>query len=83
MAAGGAHAVSARPSAEAAAARAFGRVAMPLRRTGRRPAGRSYDAMVAATALANDLPIYTANPDDFRAIDGLEVVAVIVPSSRS
>ncbi len=39
--------------------------------------------MIAATALANDLPIYTANPDDFRDIDGLEVVAVVVPSSRN
>jgi hypothetical protein len=32
--------------------------------------------MIAATALANDLPIYTANPADFSGIDGLEVVTV-------
>jgi len=63
---------------DAAAARAFGRVAASLRRAGRKPAARSYDAMIAATALANELPIYTANPDDFREIDGLEVVAVVV-----
>jgi tRNA(fMet)-specific endonuclease VapC len=72
---------------DAAAARAFGRVAVSLRRAGRKPAARAYDAMIAATALANDLPIYTANPDDFGQIDGLEVVAVVVPprgqSSRS
>jgi tRNA(fMet)-specific endonuclease VapC len=61
---------------DAAAARAFGRVAASLRRAGRKPAARAYDAMIAATALANDLPIYTANPDDFRGIEGLEVVAV-------
>ena len=61
---------------DAAAARAFGRVAASLRHAGRKPAARSYDAMIAATALANDLPIYTANPDDFREIEGLEVVAV-------
>lgn len=61
---------------DAAAARAFGRVAVSLRRAGRKPAAQSYDAMIAATALANDLPIYTANADDFRAIEGLEVVAV-------
>jgi len=63
---------------DAAAARAFGRVAASLRRSGRKPAARYYDAMIAATALANELPIYTANPDDFREIDGLEVVAVVV-----
>jgi tRNA(fMet)-specific endonuclease VapC len=62
---------------DAAAARAFGRVAASLRRAGRKPAARSYDAMIAATAVANDLPIYTANPDDFREIEGLEVVAVV------
>ena len=64
---------------DAAAARAFGRVALSLRRAGRKPAARSYDAMIAATALANDLPIYTANAEDFRDIDGLDVVAVEVP----
>ena len=67
---------------DAAAARAFGRVALSLRRAGRRPAARSYDAMIAATALANDLPIYTANAEDFRDIDGLDVVAVEVPLSQ-
>jgi len=67
---------------DAAAARAFGRVALSLRRAGRKPAARSYDAMIAATALANDLPIYTANAEDFRDIDGLDVVAVEVPLSQ-
>jgi predicted nucleic acid-binding protein len=68
---------------DVAAARAFGRVAVSLRRAGRKPAARSYDAMIAATALANDLPVYTANPRDFEEIDGLEVVAVAVPSTQS
>jgi len=61
---------------DAAAARAFGRVAASLRRRGRKPSARAYDAMIAATALAHDLPVYTANPSDFAGIDGLEVVAV-------
>jgi hypothetical protein len=37
--------------------------------------------MIAATAIANDLPVYTCNPTDFNGIDGLEVVAVTVPDS--
>jgi predicted nucleic acid-binding protein len=64
---------------DAAAARAFGRVAASLRRAGRKPAARAYDAMIAATALANELPVYTANPADFRVVNGLDVVAVDVP----
>jgi tRNA(fMet)-specific endonuclease VapC len=66
---------------DADAARAFGGVAAALRRGGRKVAARSYDAMIAAIALANDLPIYTCNPDDFSGIDGLAVVPVRVPGS--
>jgi predicted nucleic acid-binding protein len=36
--------------------------------------------MIAATALANDLPLYTCNPVDFAGIDGLDVTAVPVPN---
>jgi tRNA(fMet)-specific endonuclease VapC len=64
---------------DAPAARAFGRVAAALRRGGRKSAARAYDAMIAAIALANDLPVYTANPSDFSGIDGLEVVAIEIP----
>lgn len=64
---------------DAAAARTFGRVAASLRRAGRKTGARTYDAMIAATALANDLPVYTCNPDDFSGIDGLNVIAVPVP----
>ncbi len=65
---------------DASAARAFGRVAASLRQSGRKTAARSYDAMIAATALAHALPVYTCNPDDFAGIDGLEVMAVPVPT---
>jgi tRNA(fMet)-specific endonuclease VapC len=58
------------------AARAFGRVAACLRRAGRKHTARSYDAMIAAIALANNLPVHTCNPDDFTAIDDLQVIAV-------
>jgi tRNA(fMet)-specific endonuclease VapC len=67
---------------DAAAARAFGRVAASLRRAGRKATARTYDAMIAATALARDLPVYTCNPDDFNGIDDLEVIAVPVPETR-
>lgn len=61
---------------DAAAARAFGGVAASLRRAGRKTAARAYDAMIAATAIANELPLYTCNPSDFAGIDGLKVVAI-------
>lgn len=62
---------------DAAAARAFGRVAAALRRTGRTTQARAYDAMIAAVALARGLPLYTSNPGDFEGIDGLTVIPVI------
>ena len=64
---------------DADAARAFGRVSASLRRTGRKASSRAFDAMIAAVAIANGLPLYTCNPRDFRGIDGLEVVEVVVP----
>ncbi len=61
---------------DVAAARAFGRVALALRRSGRAVNPRAYDVMIAATALANGLPLFTCNPKDFRGIEGLTVVPV-------
>jgi tRNA(fMet)-specific endonuclease VapC len=68
---------------DAAAARAFGRVAASLRKAGRKPAARAYDAMTAATAVANSLPVYTCNPADFSGINDLTVVAVPVPPRQA
>ena len=64
---------------DASAARTFGRVAAELRRSGRTARARSFDAMIAATALSRGLPVFTANPEDFNGIDGLEVVAIGQP----
>lgn len=64
---------------DVAVARAFGRVALALRKGGRSVKPRAYDVMIAATALANGLPLYTCNPKDFKGIDGLTVVPVPVP----
>ena len=65
-----------------AAARAFGKVASDLRKAGRKTSARAYDALIAATAIANGLPLYTATPDDFKAINDLEVIPVPVPNGR-
>ena len=62
-----------------ASARAFGQVAASLRRSGRKPAARAYDALIAATAMAHGLPVYTCNAADFDGIDGLDVVPVTLP----
>jgi len=62
-----------------ASARAFGQVAASLRRSGRKPAARAYDALIAATAMAHGLSVYTCNAADFDGIDGLHVVPVTLP----
>jgi tRNA(fMet)-specific endonuclease VapC len=64
---------------DAAAARSFGQVAASLRRAGRKPAARAYDAMIAAIGIANALPVHTCNPGDFVGIDGLTLVEVPYP----
>lgn len=65
------------------AARAFGGVAASLRRNGRKRAARAFDAMIAAIAISNDLPIFTCNPSDFAGIEGLEVIAVPLPKPNN
>lgn len=67
---------------DVAAARAFGKVASSLCRAGRKPKARTFDAMIAAIALANHLPLHTCNPADFEGIDDLMVVAVAHPEHR-
>ena len=67
---------------DAAAARAFGRVAASLRASGRKPAARAYDALIAATAIAHDLPLFTCNPDDFTGIDEIDLRAVPHPGPQ-
>ena len=66
-----------------ASARAFGQVASSLRRSGRKTTARAYDALIAATAIAHHLPVYTCNAADFQGIDGLQVVPVKRPQQAS
>lgn len=63
---------------DAACARAFGLVAAALRARGRKVTARTYDAQIAATALAHGIPLYTANPGDVEGIEGLDVRVVDV-----
>jgi tRNA(fMet)-specific endonuclease VapC len=63
-------------------ARAFGRVAASLRHIGRKPSARAYDALIAATAIAHGLPLFTCNPSDFAGIDDLDVRPVTHPDRR-
>jgi len=64
---------------DAAAARAFGGVAASLRRSGRKPSARAFDALIAATAIANRLPLYSANAADFAGIDELDLIGLTHP----
>lgn len=66
---------------DAVAARAFGLVASALRSAGRKRAARALDTLIAASAIANDLPLYTCDPDDFTMIDGLVVCAIPHPDT--
>ena len=63
---------------DADAGRAFARVATSLRAAGRKPTARSFDALIAATALAHQIPVFTCNARDFEGIDELQVIAVPV-----
>jgi predicted nucleic acid-binding protein len=64
-----------------AVARAYGRIYAAVASAGRKARGRrAFDLLIAATALAAELPLYTCNPSDFQELDNfVEVVAVAPP----
>jgi predicted nucleic acid-binding protein len=64
---------------DAEAARMYGRVTAAVIAAGRKPRGRAVDLMIAATAIAERLPLYTTNPDDFR---GLDCLLTVIPVTR-
>jgi predicted nucleic acid-binding protein len=64
---------------DAEAARAYGRVAAAVMATGRKPRRRIADLMIAATAIAEDLPLFTTNPGDYA---GLEKLVRVIPVTR-
>ncbi|MBI4933637.1 MAG: type II toxin-antitoxin system VapC family toxin [Actinobacteria bacterium] len=63
---------------DAEASRAYGRVYAAVVAAGRKARGaRAADLLIAATACAEGLPLYTRNPEDFRALqDLIEIVPV-------
>jgi predicted nucleic acid-binding protein len=63
---------------DAAVARALGRVYAAIHSAGRKARGRrAMDLLIAATAIAAGLPLYTRNPDDFADLgELLDIVAV-------
>ncbi len=66
---------------DAAAARVFGRLASDVRRSGRALRPRAMDALIASIAVANELPLYTCNPDDFTGMTELTLVVIPHPDS--
>jgi predicted nucleic acid-binding protein len=64
---------------DAEAARVYGRVSAAVVAAGRKPRRRIADLMIAATAIAEDLPLFTTNPGDYA---GLENLVRIVPVTR-
>jgi predicted nucleic acid-binding protein len=61
------------------AARIYGRVSAAVIATGRKPRSRIAGLMIAATAIAEDLPLFTINPADFT---GLDTLMRIIPVTR-
>ena len=63
---------------DAAVARAYGRVYAAVASAGRKARGRlAFDLLIAATALAAGLPVYTRNPGDFTGLEGLVEVVLV------
>jgi predicted nucleic acid-binding protein len=61
------------------AARVYGRLTAAVIAAGRKPRRRTADLMIAATAVAEDLPLFTTNPGDYT---GLEKLLRTVPVTR-
>ncbi|MFD6528836.1 type II toxin-antitoxin system VapC family toxin [Streptomyces sp. NPDC060184] len=64
---------------DAHAARIYGRICAAVISAGRKPRRRVADLMIAAIAVAEDLPLFTTNPDDFK---GLDELLTVVPVTR-
>lgn len=62
---------------DADATRAYGRVFAAVKAAGRTSRSRLSDLLIASTAVANKLAIYTRNPSDFKALEKIvDVIAI-------
>jgi predicted nucleic acid-binding protein len=62
------------------AARAYGRIYAAVVAAGRKARGaRAADLLIAATACSLELPLYTRNPGDFRALGSLVDIVAVEP----
>jgi predicted nucleic acid-binding protein len=62
-------------------ARAYGLVYAATVSAGRKARGRrAVDLLIAATAVAAELPVYTRNPTDFGGLEGLLEVVTVGPT---
>lgn len=64
-------------SIDPAVARAYGTVAHSVKAAGRKPRARTMDLLIAATALAHNMPVYTRNADDFEGLRSLIDVRIV------
>lgn len=62
---------------DAEAARIYGRLFAAAKASGRSPRARLADLLIASTAAANGLPLYTRNPDDFAALEPIVSVKTL------
>jgi len=58
-------------------ARAYGRIYAAVLSAGRQPRRRAADLLIAATALASGLPLYTRNADDFGGLEQLLTIVAV------
>lgn len=62
---------------DAAAARTYGRIFAAARTAGRSSRTRLADLLIASTAAANGLALYTRNPADFVGLDDIVTVVAV------
>lgn len=66
---------------DVACARCYAPIAARLRAPEQKRKARAYDVLIAATAVANGLPLYSGNPADFAGIPELDLRPVPAPPS--
>jgi predicted nucleic acid-binding protein len=60
-----------------AVAETYGRLAAVVVGSGRQPRRRSFDLLIAATALVHDATLYTRNPNDLAGLEDLVTITAV------